>query len=1006
MAGLLTELRSKRSGGAGDSESTSSLHAINTKTTRKADAIAAESEDINNISVPAEKASNLQSVAASPQEALSRLRSQPDTEVLIHTAKQILSPNGFAEAFSLSTPGPLQAQIINTLLNVALPTFWAASEKRDKALLSRCFFNIAGMNAVVAKIRTVSNERDGNIEICDLLEVADHLFSGDDVLSRLWRDLHVGQSDDTTRQLAWKDLCTLLGSGKIVSIVAQAEDVSKSQGLGKGLKQSWLSIGSHYAEWLGRNIATTISLSSKDGAQDALPDISLLVARSINLGYPRPLLRGLYSVLMRSGQKSDGDLVRNFLNALSSHIKRKIMEQTLTWMSDMLSEGLDADCEISKQSEVHVATAAALVFNFISGDDFVFSSLCNSLSNPSFNASLSLPIRRSCIAAIVANNSDELEPLLNKIMITFGDQLFIDHATISNQESIAQTLLLIAGNLYQKEPLAVLMSARSSYHLQGVSKRLNASSQRARWLGMAVATAFSSLVDKEGTKMNFDVEEMRTAEAKRYFDLVKLQDRVGALDGFGHLLEESNLARLPAQKSSQRSRREMTAMLNGRPVFGPPKPPSLIEAAHTEVNGEKLLEILDDSENEDDRLKPYAKPDSDPEDSDEDATLVNRRKTRPPVYIRDLIRMLKDDKEPKIFELAITHAPSLIRRKSKFGNEVKEHSEELLRIFCHLQDHFDTENFEELRLQSIIALLLSDVDVLGPWLSRQAFAGDYSLAQRCIILSALGLGGRELGGYKNEDELNPEISETDFPTKRLPPRLHAIYAPATRSVNHLEGVFRSSERRLIKPMAIEAADKSTAHLNPVKIRTFSSRMEVERTKRQAPENRLAKIFGTAFFSPLVGRFQQEMATYGAGSIYISSSFLLATFLKTLALLFHASGAATIALPQITADFWELVLSLRVHAAADLIVLEALLFSLLTLLEVNSNRQCIAEEYPKQLMETQKWVELIFDRLGGSTLVKNGIGEEGRVHALAAGVLLKTRELVSAYQIQLFGRVIE
>lgn len=1008
MASFLTEVKSKRSNAADDLESISSLQAVKTRSTRQTDAFATGSGKIDHESNPADISTHPQSLAASPEDALLLLRSQPDTEVLIHTVKQLLSPNGFTMTFSISIPGPLQAQIIATLLNVVLPTFWAASDKQDKALLSHCFFSIAGINAVVAKIRTVANKTDGHAEICDLLEVIDHLFSGDDVLRRLWRDLRVGQPDDTKRQLAWKNLCDLLGSGKIISIVAHAEDQSRSQDLGTGLKKSWMGTGSSYAAWLGRNIATTISSPSSDETRDTLSDISILVAKSINLGYPIPLLEGLYTVLMRPGLKSsESSLIASFLNALSSHIKRKFMEQTLAWMSHRLPEGLDGEGEISKQSKTYIATAAALLFKFVSGDDFICSSLCNALSNASFNASLSLSVRRSCLTAIVANNSDELELLLEKAMVTFGDQLFIDHAMILQQESIAQTLLLAAGKLYQQSPSAVLMSARSSSHLQGVSNRLSSSSQRARWLGMVVATALSSLVDKEGTKMNFDVEEMRTAEAQRYFDLTKLQDRIGTLEDFHHLLENPSVTRLAAQKPSRQSRRGIPTLLNGKPVFGPPRPPSPTKAAQTEVIGEKISEILDDSEEEgDDNLKPYAKPDSDPEDSDEDATLVNRHKSRPPVYVRDLIRMLKDEKSPEKFQLAIRHASGLIRRKSEFGSEVKDHSEELLRIFCNLQDPFNTDNFDELRLQSMIALLLSDVEVLGPWLSRQAFAGDYSLGQRCIMLSALGLGGRELAGYKMEDELNPESSEIDFPTKRLPPRLHALYAPATRSIKRLEGVFQSSERRLIKPVALTAADKSTAHLNAVKIRNFSSRMEVERTKRQAPANRLAKIFGTAFFSPLVGRYQQELAAYGSGSVYSSASFLLATFLKTLALLLHASGPLTIALPHITADYWDLLLSLRVQAAADLTVLEALLFSLLTLLEVNSNKQRMAEEYPKQLMETQQWVELIFERLSGSTLVANGVGEEARILALTAGVLVKTREVVEAYQIQLFGRVIE
>ena len=98
----------------------------------------------------------------------------------------------------------------------------------------------------------------------------------------------------------------------------------------------------------------------------------------------------------------------------------------------------------------------------------------------------------------------------------------------------------------------------------------------------------------------------------------------------------------------------------------------------------------------------------------------------------------------------------------------------------------------------------------------------------------------------------------------------------------------------------------------------------------------------------------------------------------------------------TSEFWDLLLSLRPRAP-DLSVLEALLFSFLTLLDINSNNQRrLAEEHAKELLETQEWVQMVFEKVGGGS-------EEGdRVRMLAAGVLTKTQEVVEKYQRLMLG----
>lgn len=941
-----------------------------------------------------------------PEDVLQTLRDEPSVDTLLAALKSITSA-GSSRALSLHNPGPVQAQIINTIVESIIPTFWQALDDPGRALLVASLLSVTGVNAITSKLRLLSEQTNTSpyreraaISITDLLQVLSRLLQSDLSISCIWDGLHAAVPAQVKRDLMWKEAVSLFGSGKIVSIVARAEDASTSA---ETAGSTWLSSGEKYAAWIARNISSMLAQSSNPNEAIAFAAPAQLLSNALGLGYPVVLVRTLLELeLQRAAQNHDADasLIRLLLGRLLAHVKRRFLEVSLKWLSASFQSMDVPSTSNLTQDDSKVNGIAALLWGFFH-DNILRKHTTAFLAEPATPGLISLSVRRACVVAIATAASHELAPLLEKTLAVFGDSLFVKHAPILQQDCLAQTLLLTAGCLYRSNPSAVLLAARSSHHMQGVSNRLEASGSRARWLGMVVGTAISSLVDKPGTKMNFGVDDMETEEATAYMNLVNVRDHVGSLSDLISALDDvkqpTALSRRPKQTPSRRQ--VGLPVIDGKQTFGPPRPPSL---AQTEIQGDRITDLSDEEDRADEDLKPYAKPDSDPEDSDEDATLVNRNKPKPPVYIRTLIAMLRDTESGDRFQMALKHATTLIRRKTNFGREVADHVEELARILTNLQDSFETECFEELRLQALIAVLLSDAPVLAPWLSRQVFIGEYSIAQRCVMLTALGLGGRELAGFKREDELNPLVANTDFPTKRLPGRLHTTYTSPESAHRRLEATSKQLQHSIIQPLALAAADQTTAPLNAVKVRTFSSRMEVERTKRKPAANVLARIAGEAFFFPLIGRFQQDIAAYGQSSVVASTSHVLTTFLKTLAILLHASGPATLSLPQITSELWDLLLSLRVKATGDIAVLEAILFGFLTLLDVSTDKQRIAEERPKQLMETKEWVDMIFERTRGGNIFSQDNDEESRVRTMAAGVLMKANEVIDAYQKQLLG----
>lgn len=234
-------------------------------------------------------------------------------------------------------------------------------------------------------------------------------------------------------------------------------------------------------------------------------------------------------------------------------------------------------------------------------------------------------------------------------------------------------------------------------------------------------------------------------------------------------------------------------------------------------------------------------------------------------YIRDLITYLRDTENVERYHLAISTAPSLIRRKTGFGTELAEQVEELALTLVSLQNDNNHPSFHESRLQSMIALIVSQPLKMGRWFAAIFFDGDLSQVQRSAVLTALGLSAREIAGNGEDDAkaLNlPMLGDTSFPSKRLSPALEAVFMGANESP--IATLTREMSRTSLQPLAADAADRMTGP-NALKVRTFSSRMEVEKKRQQREAQRqknvvkdVHKVLAEGFFYPLQGRFEIMM----------------------------------------------------------------------------------------------------------------------------------------------------
>ncbi|KAI9698436.1 MAG: telomere binding protein [Candelina mexicana] len=992
---------------------------------------------------------------SSPDDALQILRAQPDYRALSDVLTYLDPARGNGSDFNIKAPSPKAAQLINELIGTILPTFWSAlnetstgRQNRAKAvqvypverrLLLQCLRSVTGLGAIVARLRSLiaslgaSSASPGvsnsSTIITDLLTVLTDIISQDDFLYVSWIDITNLIPFQAQRLMLWKELMTLVVSSKILSISAEAIDTLKrsSQGV---VEEYWIGNGAVYAAWIGRNIATMAS-RLEPRQQEAWKSLAQLFGRSLSMGYVDQVVENVYQGLLPTGELFWVSF-RCLISFMLSHEQRNVLYSMLRILPKrhLPPSRSSEDGTLWQGDAREVGSAAGLISGIVRDDDEkgrLKDELVAWLTDTSGGGiGEDVGIRRAVVVSLKID-AGRLPSVLDKTMRQFGDKLYIKHAPILHQEVNAQILLLSAGYVHRSTPMYLSTLARSSIHLSSISNRLAASSPRARFLGMVVGVAISELVDKPEKRMTFGTDELDNPDARWYKSLTTVQDEVdGSLETLtllrgndskrvakgSHLCNEKgqrfsapNAAKAP--KSGVISRNSSVRLLA----------PTTSRASSPSTSKIISIEEIEDDEEDDvssDDLIPYEKPDSDPEDEDEDPTLVQRNKPTAPLYIRDLIAGLRDSDNYDRHVLSLSTAHTLIRRKASFGTEVLDHAEELATLLTGLSDNFDLENFTKWRLQGMIAILISVPQRLGPWFAKTFFDGDYSMSQRASVLNALGMAARELAGYKTDDGALTganNVPENAFPSKKLPEKLHKIYA-GENTTSPINALAQSLERTMIEPMAVSAADNLSGP-NALKVRTFSSRMAVEKARKPPISNKLSKLVAEAFFFPLTGRWWVHMQTSTPTSSH-RTPYLLSTYLKTLSLILHASGPSTPTLPQITSEYWDLLLSLRItsittttttttssslQTSHDTTVLEALLFSLLTLLETNTNKRNLAETHSKQLLETREWVGVVFENTSGGD-------EEGeRVRMLAASVLVRTGEVVEEFQRLMMGDLV-
>ncbi|KAL8969510.1 MAG: hypothetical protein Q9183_001966 [Haloplaca sp. 2 TL-2023] len=931
------------------------------------------------------------------------LESRPQQAELGAVFQWLLSSPFKRSTFDIRCQTPQATQIIHKLVNDVLPDYWpsicqSSGNMSDK--VAQALRSIGGISAIINRLKVLFSWENGSDlnskNLAERSKLVENTLSILDLILRpkgcmvdIWIHLSGSLPNTSQRWLHWKELVAMLANGKVLSIASEADRmVSRTSETVE--KSFWLSDGSKYCFWLGENL--TLMLEHTSSPEVVHPEVRkewlYMFERALTLAHVDRILEPMLDQIFYKGAKLETAFFEYIKPASLSHKKIIVHSLLRIYLRNHLSKD-DSDGKIHNS----IGSVAALIRSHMESDNQVMEVLLEWLSKDGLVQELA--IRRAVVAAL-AKDGVSASTAFSESLRSFGDKLYIKHASILQQQGVTENLLLLAGYVHRADPQHLLDLTRSSPYLNAISNRLAASSPRASMLGMYVGTAISELVDTPDKRMNFGSDEVHGPSGKRFTSLTKIQDPLGSIEDFKR--EESEDKELSSKPQ------ELLAGHKHQSPQGTSKAPTKSRIiAIEEIDSENESQ----NEDEDDELPVYAKPDSDQSDSDEDPTVIERNKPTAPVYVTDLMAYLRDTENYDRHALALTHATPLIRRKAAFGSEVTDHIKDLAAIFTGLQDKWNFAHFQELRLQAMIAILVAQPLEMGLWFSRSYFNGDYSVSQRAMMLTTLGLGARELAGYADGNTSlvksgGTRNTEQSFPSKKLPPKLHKLYAPE----DPLDTASNRLQASILQPMALEAADALSGP-NVLKTRTFSSRMEVEKKRTRAIPNALAKVVADGFFLPLTGQFQMILHSMsGSSNSTLLSPMLLPLYLRTLALIVHAAGRSTLSLPQMTSEFLALLLALRSHGSAShLPVVGALLFAFLTLMEVNGDREAmrrLAQEQGREVMEMGQWVSGVFERVRGGGGGGEVESEEDQVKALAAGCLSRVKELVESEERVLMG----
>jgi telomere length regulation protein len=248
------------------------------------------------------------SKVSTPLQALEILRNEPDYEILISTLRFLVNDGS---DFSITSPGPVAAQLVHVLVSETVPTFWSIFQPprnnnskeplgksypqspKDLKLLLSCLRSVTGLNAILLSLKQYMQKSKeptkaiGGFNIRDvlmsLLQLLSLLLEGKETIKVVSNSIWSVSAGSTGQKAIWNEFTGIVAGGKILGLSAEAEDIIGE--LSKDVKEKfWISDGTLYCKWLASNISHW-SISLELNNEPNWKSCGELLGKSFRLGY-------------------------------------------------------------------------------------------------------------------------------------------------------------------------------------------------------------------------------------------------------------------------------------------------------------------------------------------------------------------------------------------------------------------------------------------------------------------------------------------------------------------------------------------------------------------------------------------------------------------------------------------------------------------------------------------------------------------------------------------------
>jgi telomere length regulation protein len=253
---------------------------------------------------PANSVSREPVQVSSPEEALEALRAEPDYSTLTLALRYLASSISSTSVSRITSPSPLSAQLVNVLVSDVVPNYWSVLNQSqggrkqkapenglEKKLLLSCLRSVIGINAILTRLKALiqevkeSKKTTNGINSFDqvqgYLEVLEALLQGDQLVTFLSNESSM--ESQPNQKAIWREVVVLLGSGKIVSVAAEAASIANelSSAINKSL---WISDGQLYSRWLTSNIMN--AANQLRWTSEVSNPLSEVLSKALRLGHP------------------------------------------------------------------------------------------------------------------------------------------------------------------------------------------------------------------------------------------------------------------------------------------------------------------------------------------------------------------------------------------------------------------------------------------------------------------------------------------------------------------------------------------------------------------------------------------------------------------------------------------------------------------------------------------------------------------------------------------------